>query len=126
MAESTSTSRRSATTPSHLSTEAGAPRRPTARALRLSWRGDEEATGWPELLLAVVVEPHGHGSRLAVLSTREPRYDLSTSHLDKQQRHAVLQQAGQDVARALAAEAATSGAGARAPAPRPGAGANVD
>ena len=75
-------------------------------ALRIGWHSDEEATGWPSISLAVVIEPHDRGTRLALLSAREPRYDLSVNRVDKRQRHDVLQHAGGAVARALSAASA--------------------
>ncbi len=64
----------------------------------IGWRSDEEATGWPDLDLAILVEAHDHGSRLLVLSPREPGYDLSVNRIDKQQRHQILARAGADLA----------------------------
>jgi hypothetical protein len=76
-------------------------------ALRIGWHSDEEATGWPAMHFAVVVEPHDRGTRLALLSAREPRYDLSVNRVDKRQRHDVLQHVGGAVARALTVELAS-------------------
>ena len=78
-------------------------------ALRIGWRSDEEATGWPAITFAVVVEPHDRGARLAVLSAREPRYDLSVNRVDKHERDEVLRHAGGALASALTAELAPSG-----------------
>lgn len=68
----------------------------------IDWSSDEEATGWPEMRLGVLLEAHASGSRLVVLSTREPAYDLSRNRLDKQHRHAVIERSGADVAAAVA------------------------
>lgn len=68
------------------------------------WRDDEEATGWPQLELAVLIEAHAVGSRIAVLSTREPRYDLSLPRLDKHQRDRILRTAGRALAEAVRGE----------------------
>jgi hypothetical protein len=71
--------------------------------LRIGWRSDEEATGWPQLSWTVVLEPGAAGTRLAVLSAREPGYDLSVNRFDKQARDGLLRQAGGHVADALVA-----------------------
>lgn len=60
----------------------------------VSWQGDEEATGWPQLELALLIDAGPDGSRLALLSTREPGYDLSVPRIDKQQRDQILRSAG--------------------------------
>jgi hypothetical protein len=78
-------------------------------ALRIGWDSDEEATGWPAITFAVLVEPHDRGTRLALLSAREPRYDLSVNRVDKHQRDEVLQHAGGALASALTFELATTG-----------------
>jgi hypothetical protein len=83
-------------------------------ALRVAWHGDEEATGWPVLRWTLVIEPCRGGSRLALLSTREPAYDLSVNRFDKQTRDRVLRRVGEDLLAALHAELA-----ARAPAAAP-------
>ncbi|MFU8841186.1 MAG: hypothetical protein ACNA8R_10770 [Nitriliruptoraceae bacterium] len=68
----------------------------------VGWRGDEEATGWPQLDLALLIEETGAGgSRLAILSTREPGYDLSVPRIDKQPRDQILRSAGPAVAAAI-------------------------
>jgi hypothetical protein len=85
-------------------------------ALRIGWHSDEEATGWPSISLAVVIEPHDRGTRLALLSPREPRYDLSVNRVDKHQRHDLLQHVGGAVARALTVELASPTLVASAPA----------
>ena len=84
----------------HAETRAARPDEPATAWIR--WVSDEEATGWPQLDLALLIEAHSHGSRFAVLSTREPSYDMSRLRIDKQQRHKLLQQAGADLATALA------------------------
>lgn len=68
----------------------------------IRWVSDEEATGWPHLDLALLVEACPHGSRFTALSTREPSYDMSRLRIDKQQRNQLLQQAPADLAIALA------------------------
>jgi hypothetical protein len=60
----------------------------------VGWVGDEEATGWPQLELALLVDAHPAGTRLAVLSTREPGYDLSLPRIDKHQRDQLLRFVG--------------------------------
>ena len=77
-------------------------------ALRIRWTGDEEATGWPVLTLSLVVEPHDAGTRLTLISPREPGYDLSVNRVDKAQRDEVLRRAGENLADALTAELAPS------------------
>jgi hypothetical protein len=67
----------------------------------IGWRSDEEATGWPNLDLTILVEAHDLGSRLLVLSPREPGYDLSVNRSDKQRRNQILARAGADLAEAL-------------------------
>lgn len=74
----------------------------------IRWSGDEEATGWPEMDLALLIDTHDAGARLVVLSPREPGYDLSRNRVDKQQRHQILQQAGADLATVVADRLATS------------------
>lgn len=91
-----------------------APARPRVEAWRarpdepatvwIRWVSDEEASGWPQLDLALLVEARGEHARLSVLSLREPGYDLSRSRVDKQQRHQILQQAGRNLTVALAAQ----------------------
>lgn len=89
--------------------------------LDLSWEGDEEATGWPRLTCTVLVEAYEAGSRLAVLSSREPGYDLSLNRIDRFARHQVLRQAGADLAAAIVGELdaapRTAGRGVRVAAP---------
>ena len=72
-------------------------------ALGITWHSDEEASGWPMLTLTAVVEPCEQGARLALLSAREPRYDLSVNRVDKHARHEVLQHVAGALAEALAA-----------------------
>ncbi|MEX1163451.1 MAG: hypothetical protein WEB03_07710 [Nitriliruptor sp.] len=60
----------------------------------VGWHGDEEATGWPQLELALLIEAHPGGTRLALLSRRAPGYDLSRPRADKQQRDQILRSAG--------------------------------
>jgi hypothetical protein len=86
-------------------------------ALWIGWSSDEEATGWPELDLGLALEPYGAGSRLTVVSRREPRFDLSTNRVDKRQRHRLLEQVGKDVAQALRDEVDGALVGGGAPRP---------
>lgn len=51
--------------------------------LTVSWHGDEEATGWPTMTAWLVPTAAPTGTRLALLSTRRPGYDLSTNRVDK-------------------------------------------
>lgn len=90
---------RAVATPS-VSTAAG--RLGELATVRIRWSGDEEATGWPalDLALAVVALPDGR-ARLVAHSTREPAYDLSRNRGDKQVRHDVLARAAGDVLDAL-------------------------
>lgn len=67
----------------------------------VAWRGDEEATGWPQLDLALLIEAGLDGSRLAVLSAREPGYDLSVPRIDKHPRDRILRSAGPAFATAI-------------------------
>lgn len=67
----------------------------------VGWRSDEEATGWPQLELALLIENHPDGTRLALLSTREPGYDMSRLRIDKRQRDQILRTAGPAFARAI-------------------------
>ena len=78
-------------------------------ALRIGWDSDEEATGWPAITFAVIVEPRERGTRLAMLAAREPCYDLSVNRVDKHQRDEVLRHVGGALASALTAELAPSG-----------------
>ena len=66
-------------------------------ALYVGWSSNEEATGWPQLWLSIAVEATAHGSRIVVLSAREPGYDLSRNRADKAQRHQILQELGAHV-----------------------------
>jgi hypothetical protein len=67
------------------------------------WTGDEEATGWPSMVLEVVVVPtDGGGGRLTVLSARHPGYDLSTNRIDKVWRDRLARTAVRAFATALA------------------------
>jgi hypothetical protein len=84
----------------------------------VGWRGDEEATGWPQLDLALLIESGPDGSRLAIQSTREPGYDLSVPRLDKRPRDQILRSAGPAVAAAVRARLAGETAG-RASGQRP-------
>ena len=103
-----------AVTRAHAPLEAGrfrAPARPHVEAWHgrpdepatvwICWVSDEEATGWPQLELALLVEAYQERARLAVLSPRESGYDLSRNRVDKHQRHRILQQAGADFVAAL-------------------------
>lgn len=72
-------------------------------ALYVGWSSNEEATGWPQLELSIGVEAAAHGSRLVVLSAREPGYDLSRNRADKAQRHQILQGLGAQVTDAVLA-----------------------
>jgi hypothetical protein len=67
----------------------------------VAWVGDEEATGWPQLELALLVDAHPTATRLALLSTREPGYDLSLPRIDKHQRDQILRSAGPAFAAAV-------------------------
>lgn len=69
--------------------------------LELGWASDEEATGWPRMSLVLAVEAAPGGSRLAVLSTREPGYDLSLNRIDKHQRDQVIRDVGYHVTEAI-------------------------
>jgi hypothetical protein len=73
-------------------------------ALHVGWSSNEEATGWPQLQLAIGVEATARGSRLMVLAAREPGYDLSRNRVDKAQRHQVLREFGAHVADAVLLE----------------------
>lgn len=73
-------------------------------ALFVGWSSNEEATGWPQLQLAIGVEATDRGSRLMVLSAREPGYDLSRNRADKAQRHQILREFGAHVADAVLLE----------------------
>jgi hypothetical protein len=85
-------------------------------AVRIRWRSDEEATGWPDIDLLVTVEAGPVGARLRVLSPREAGVDLSLNRIDKQQRDHLLRHAGAELASALLEELAVD-----VPAPRQGA-----
>lgn len=74
----------------------------------IRWRGDEEATGWPQLDLALLIEARSAGSRIALLSTREPGYDMSRLRIDKRQRDEILRSAGPAFAVAICGGLATS------------------
>lgn len=67
----------------------------------LGWASDEEATGWPPITLTLVVEADTGGSRIAVLSEREPSYDMSLNRVDKHQRNQVLSTLGANVLDAI-------------------------
>jgi hypothetical protein len=105
-----------------------APARPTVR-VRLAqagdpacawvgWVGDEEATGWPQLELALLLDAHPAGTRLALLSTREPGYDLSLPRIDKHQRDQMLRSAGPAFAAAVR-DGLPGGSAGRPSEPRP-------
>jgi hypothetical protein len=67
------------------------------------WTGDEEATGWPSMVLELVVAPSGGGrGRLALLSARHPGFDLSTNRIDKVWRDRLARTAVHAFATALA------------------------
>jgi hypothetical protein len=67
------------------------------------WTGDEEATGWPSMVLELVVTPaDGNRGRLTVLSARHPGYDLSTNRIDKVWRDRLARTAVHAFATALA------------------------
>jgi hypothetical protein len=70
-------------------------------ALYVGWTSNEEATGWPQLWLSIAVEATERGSRIVVLSAREPGYDVSRNRADKAQRHQILQELGAHVADAV-------------------------
>ncbi len=84
----------------HVETRPARPDEPATVWIR--WGSDEGATGWPQLDLGLLVEAQGDRARLAMLSPREPGYDLSLNRIEKQQRHQILQRAGADLAAALA------------------------
>ncbi len=90
--------------------------------IRIGWNSDEEATGWPAMELALIVSAGDDGASLAVLSSREPGYDMSLNRIDRHQRDQLLQQAGAAVASAVLEEvsddraSAESGVAARSPA----------
>lgn len=69
--------------------------------LQLHWESDEEATGWPAITLALVVEAAAEGSHLSVVSPRAPGYDLSTNQMDKHQRDQILRELGGHVVDAI-------------------------
>jgi len=89
-------------------------------ALYVGWYSNEEATGWPQLLLSLAVEATDHGSRLMVLSAREPGYDLSRNRADKAQRHQILRELGAHVVDAVLLEL-SEGVAAEEKAPATGA-----
>lgn len=70
-------------------------------ALYVGWSSNEEATGWPHLWLSIAVEATERGSRIVVLSAREPGYDRSRNRADKAQRHQILQELGAHVVDAV-------------------------
>lgn len=70
----------------------------------VGWRGDEEATGWPQLDLGLLIDTQPEEPRLTLLSTREPGYDLSRLRIDKQQRDHLLRTAGSSFAAAMSEE----------------------
>lgn len=74
------------------------------RLLALTWRSDEEATGWPDCTLSLAVEATRDGSRLVVHSHGEPGYDMSRNRVDKRQRDELLRGLGPAVARAVAGD----------------------
>ncbi len=90
--------------------------------IRIGWQSDEEATGWPEMELALIVTASADGAHLGVLSSREPGYDMSLNRIDRHQRDQLLQQAGAAVGAAVLEEVsgdratAESGVAARSPA----------
>ncbi len=69
--------------------------------IRIGWRSDEEATGWPEMELALIVTAGADGAHLGVMSSREPGYDMSLNRIDRHQRDQLLRQAGAAVATAV-------------------------
>lgn len=79
----------------------------------VGWRSDEESTGWPRMELALLLGAHAGGTKLVVLSTREPNYDLSRLRIDKQQRDQILRTAGPAVGDAIV-DAIGAGTTARA------------
>jgi hypothetical protein len=90
----------------HIETRPARPDEPATVWIR--WVSDEEATGWPQLDLGLLIEAYRDRARLAVLSPREPGYDLSLNRLDKHQRHQILQQASATLAAAFADELPTA------------------
>ena len=71
--------------------------------VRVGWRCDEEASGWPAIELTLAVEAVRDGCRLSAWSHREPHYDTSLNRVDKGARDAVLKGLGPAVVRAAAA-----------------------
>ncbi len=48
------------------------------------WRGDEDATGWPDMTIWVLAMPKTDDtSTLVLLSPRHPGFDMSTGRVDK-------------------------------------------
>ena len=64
----------------------------------------EDATGWPTMTLTLVATPVDAGTRLAVLSPREPGYDLSVNRVDKHVRDQLARAAVHAFLAATAAE----------------------
>ena len=70
--------------------------------VRITWHAQEEASGWPELDLAIVIEAHAQRqARIAALSARPPGYDLSRNQSDKHQRDHLLRHAAAHLLEAL-------------------------
>lgn len=56
--------------------------------LRVSWAGDEDATGWPALEASLLLTPWARGSsRLHLVAGRSPATELRTGRLDRPHRH---------------------------------------
>lgn len=64
----------------------------------------EDATGWPTMTLTLAATPARRGSRLAVLSPREPGYDLSVNRVDKHVRDQLVRAAVTSFLTAIADE----------------------
>ncbi len=72
--------------------------------IRIGWRSEEEASGWPDMELALIVTAGADGAHLGVLSSREPGYDMSLNRIDRHQRDQLLRQAGAAVVAAVLEE----------------------
>lgn len=73
--------------------------------VQITWHSQEEATGWPQLDLAIVVEAVAPAQvRVAALSPRPPQYDLSRNQSDKLQRDEILRHAAAHLLEAMVEE----------------------
>ena len=88
-------------------------RAPELAALVVRWEADEEASGWPPMTLDLVVTPTAEGTRLTVLSEREPGYDLSRNRLDKAERDQTVSVAVSSFLDAIVEVLSPVGAGSR-------------